>query len=321
MDSKLCRAIINPVMGIFLLLFTNLIPLYILIGLGFVAGRWLHVDRHSLGNLVIFICMPIMAFGFIVQLEFKPEYAALPFVSLGIATIVTFVMLAIARRVYQDSSANLLSMCASMGNTGYFGLPLVLLLFDEQWVAIYTFMMLGITVHEATVGYYVAARGNFSVGDSLRKLARFPVIYVIPLALLVNYLHLPLPKQFFTYWVYFKGCYVVLGMMIIGVALSKIEKIVIGPRFLALTFVGKFLLWPALALAFNALDVSVLHLFNADIYQLLMVMALVPPAANITAFAAQLNLKPEKAATTVLAGTVFALVYIPAMLVLLGLYQ
>lgn len=305
-------------MDIFLLLFTNLIPLYILIGLGFIAGRFLHVDRHSLGTMVIFICMPIMAFGFIVQLDFKPEYAVLPFVSLGIATIVSFVMLWIARFVYHDSSANLLSMCASMGNTGYFGLPLVLLLFDEQWVAIYTFMMLGITIHEATVGYYIAARGNFTVRDSLRKLSRFPVIYVIPAALLVNYLHLPLPKQFFTYWVYFKGCYVVLGMMIIGVALSKIERIVIGPRFLALTFLGKFLLWPLLAFGFNALDKAVLGLFSEDIHHLLMLMALVPPAANITAFASQLNLKPEKAATTVLIGTVFALVYIPAALMLLG---
>lgn len=305
-------------MDIFLLLFTNLIPLYILIALGFAAGRWLHVDRHSLGALAIFICMPVMIFGFVAQLEFKPEYAVLPLVSFSISTIMTVVMLVIGRRVYGDNSANLLAMCGSMGNTGYFGLPLVLLLFEEQWVAVYMFMLLGITIHEATVAYYIAARGSFTVSDSLRKLARFPVIYAITAALIFNFMQIKLPDLFLTYWVYFKGCYVIIGMMIIGVALSKIEKLVIGPRFLALTFLGKFVLWPALAFAFNAIDEAALGLFNAEIHHLIMVLALVPPAANITAFAAQLNLKPEKAATTVLAGTVFALVYIPAVLVWLG---
>ena len=53
---------------------------------------------------------------------------------------------------------------------------------------------------------------------------------------------------------------------------------------------------------------------------MLLIMSIVPPAANIAAFAATLDLNPEKAATTVLLGTIFALFYIPAVLVLSGLY-
>jgi predicted permease len=49
-------------------------------------------------------------------------------------------------------------------------------------------------------------------------------------------------------------------------------------------------------------------------------LSIVPTAANVAAFASQLDLVPEKAATTVLIGTVIALFYIPAMLILMGMH-
>ena len=79
------------------------------------------------------------------------------------------------------------------------------------------------------------------------------------------------------------------------------------------------MLWPALALGFIVLDRNVIGLFNEDIYKLIAILSIVPPAANIAAFAAQLNVQPEKAATTVLIGTIFALFYIPFTIVLVGL--
>ena len=73
-----------------------------------------------------------------------------------------------------------------------------------------------------------------------------------------------------------------------------------------------------MALALIQLDRTVFQLFTTEIYQMFIIMAIMPPAANITAFAAKLDLNPEKAATTVLFGTLFALFYIPLALVLTG---
>lgn len=307
-------------MDIFLLLLTNLIPLYVIIGFGFIGGRVLGIDRNSFALFALYFCMPVVMFGFVAQLDLRPAYALLPVLSFALTTIMTYAMLFIARRVYKDSSANLCAMCASMGNTGYFGLPLVLLLFDEKWIGIYMFMLLGVVIHEATVGYYVAARGNFTVRDSLIKLAKFPSLYTMIAGLLVNFSGVDLPQQFLTYWTYFKGAYVIVGMMIIGIALGKIKKFTFGPRFLALTFFGKFIACPLLALGFNALDAGYFHLYGEEIHHMILIILMVPPAANITAFASQLDLKPDKAATTVLAGTVFALFYIPLVLVLAGIH-
>ncbi|NCT41676.1 MAG: hypothetical protein GW778_08465 [Alphaproteobacteria bacterium] len=308
-------------MDIFLTLFTNLIPLYILIGLGFIAGRFLHVERMSIANLVIYICLPVVAFGFVSTLEFQLSYIFLPIIILTISSIVGLGVYALGKRMFGDNRANLLSMCASMPNSGYFGLPLVILVFKEQpqWVGVYMFMMLGVTIYEATIGYYIAARGSYSVSDSIKKLMKFPALYAIALALIVNISGAELPEQFYTYWAYFKGAYVVMGMMIIGVALASVEKLVIGPRFLSLVALGKFIIWPILMIIIMAIDMHLTHLFNAEIYKLMLILSIVPPAANIAAFAAQLNVQPEKAATTVLLCTIFALFYIPFIVMISGI--
>jgi predicted permease len=60
-------------------------------------------------------------------------------------------------------------------------------------------------------------------------------------------------------------------------------------------------------------------MFTIDIYHLIVLITIVPSAANVVAFSAQLNVQPEKAATTVLSGTIFALIYIPAVVWLIGL--
>ena len=138
-------------MNIFLTLFTNLIPLYILIGLGFIAGRYLNVDRHSIANVLIYTVLPVVVFGFVANLELKPAYALLPVITYVVAATLGLSMLALGKRIYGDNRANLLGICCSIPNTGYFGLPVIMLLFEPQWVGVYMFMMLGTVMYEATI--------------------------------------------------------------------------------------------------------------------------------------------------------------------------
>ncbi|MCB1531813.1 MAG: AEC family transporter [Alphaproteobacteria bacterium] len=307
-------------MDLFLTLLGNIAPLYGIIVLGWLAGRFYGVERESLAGLAIYIIVPIVSFYYVSGLEFKMAYIALPILVYGLYSFMSLLFYKIGQRVYPDKRANLLAMCAAASNTGYLGLPIVILLFPPEWVGVYVFALSGGLLYEATVFYYIANRGNFTPKDSFIRVLKFPVLYAIAAGLIVNAAHLDLPHQLDAIWAYFKGAYVVIGMMIIGCSLSKVSKLVIAPKFLALTFLGQFILWPLLGLSFIALDQSVLHWFEPQVHKMLLIMSIVPPAANIAAFAATLDLNPEKAATTVLLGTIFALFYIPAVLVLSGLY-
>ncbi|MGM0656344.1 MAG: AEC family transporter [Thermodesulfobacteriota bacterium] len=307
-------------MASFISLFINLLPLYAIIAAGYFAGRVFKVDSRTMASLSIYFFLPIVIFGFVSNMAFKPSYIILPAFLYIASTITALSFYALGKRIYKkDSRANLMALCSAMGNAGYFGLPLVLLFFDADKVAIYVFMLLGVSLFEATIGYYIAARGNFSVRNSLIKLLKFPSIYAIATALIVNAMDIELPEMFWTYWTHVKGCYVIIGMMIIGVVLGSMKSLVFDLKLTVLVFIGKFLTIPLLGGLFIWLDSAVLHMFTIDIYHLIVLITIVPSAANVVAFSTQLNVQPEKAATTVLSGTIFALIYIPAVVWLIGL--
>lgn len=307
-------------MDVFLTLLSSIAPLYALIALGWVAGRFYGVERESLAGLAIYVIVPFVSFYYVATLEFKAAYIALPFIVFVLYTAITLVFFQIGKKIYPDKRANLLAMCAGASNVGYFGLPLVILLLPPAWTGVYIFALLGGLFYEASVMYYIANRSAFSPKDSALRVLRFPSLYAVFLGLAFNFSGLSLPPVLDPYWGYFKGTYIVIGMMLIGCSLSRASKLVVAPKFITLVFAGQFILWPLVAFAVVFFDRSVLQAFEPEIHQMLMIMAIVPPAANVTAYAAKLNLNPEKAATTVLIGTIFALFYIPAFLVLSGLF-
>ena len=60
------------------LLLGQLVPLLILIGLGYVAGRWLQVQAHALAMIAIYFLAPVVNFGGVAQLKFQSAYLLLP---------------------------------------------------------------------------------------------------------------------------------------------------------------------------------------------------------------------------------------------------
>ena len=307
-------------MDIFYLLFQNLIPLYILIALGWIAGKFLNIDIKSIGALGIYVFMPIAVCGYIAQLDFKPIYAGLPIIVFCTITLLALSWLKFAKKIYPDYRANLLTMCATWGNIGYFALPIVIALYPPELVGVYMFMMAGTIFYEATIGYYIWMRGNLNIKQSLKKVIKFPSLYAIIIGLTFNYANYPFEGKLLTYWEYCRGAYIVIGMMIIGTALSKIKNLVIAPRFLSLAFLGKFIIWPLTTFTLIQIDIHLLKIFDQTSHQMLFLLSTVPPGANIAAFAATLNMNPEKAATTVLIGTLLALFSVPLMLALSGLF-
>ncbi len=217
----------------------------------------------------------------------------------------------LARRRWSDSTPNLIALGSVGGNTGYFGLPLVLALYGKDVVGVYLFMNVATSIMEVTIGYYLGARGVHSVQESLRRVARLPTVHALWVGLLVNFSHITMPDLFYTYWTHATGAYVFFGMMIIGVALSKMKRLEFDWRLIGWLFGAKFIVWPALALIFIVTDQYTLHLFPGTVHGLILIFCSVPLMANLVAYAAQLNLHAEKAASSVLLGTLFAIVYMP----------
>lgn len=303
-----------------LALLFKLLPLYITVGLGWIAGRFLQASGSHIAGMMLYIVTPSVVFSGVMNAPLSASVILLPFVVFSFCSVVGLAHLAIARGWLNNASANIIPLSVGTGNTGYFGIPVALLLFGEQGLSIYIVCLLGTTLYENSVGFYLAARGRFGVRDCLLKVARLPSIYAFCLAVVLNLSGIDIPSVLIPLFDNLRGAYSILGMMIIGMSILSFRGLAGDLRFTALAFFGKFVSWPLLALAFWWLDSQWLHIYNLAVYQAIFLISITPIAANTVIIATLLDTEPQQAAGTTLLSTVFALIYIPLMvsLVIVG---
>lgn len=304
-------------MDIFILLLTSAVPLLILIALGYFAGKRFAVDTKTLADIVIFIISPVVMFGAVARLPLEANYFILPLVIFIFAATLTLVTSFVAHKCLKDNLSNLIGMSSATANTGYFGLPIILALFDPSNAGLYLLMTFALTINESSFAYYVGARGHHTIRESFVKVLRLPTLYALVLGLTVNIAGITMPEIFNTYWDKFAGSWTIIGMMLLGVALSKYKLQINWTLLTSLSFT-KFIIWPGFMLLLASLDRNYLHLYDDRIYKMLLVIGCVPVAANVVAFATQLNVKPGEVAVAVLVTTLISVFYLPLMLFIFG---
>ena len=164
-------------MEIFFSILFKILPLYIFVGIGFIAGKYLNIDARGIGKLIIYIIAPFVIFEAITHSKLTVGTFILPIIAFCICSLVAFLFYEYGKIIYKDARANVLAIVASEGNTGYFGIPIALLLFDQKIFGIYILGTVGVTLFENTVVYYLTARGKYNVSDSLNRLKKLPALY------------------------------------------------------------------------------------------------------------------------------------------------
>ncbi len=298
-------------MDLFFSLFLRIIPLYALIALGYFAGKKLNAKKETVAPILIYIIAPFVIFNSIVTMEIKPGLLLLPVIFFIICSLMCLIFYFIGGRLFKDSTRNILAFTAGSANTGYFGIPVAIELFGEEFLGIVVLCILGFTLYENSLGYFIVAKGNHTIKEAFYKLLKLPTIYAFFIAVFINFADIKLSKCLICFGGNFVGAYSVLGMMLIGLGLADMKSYRFDLKFLASTFISKFIAWPLITLLVIFTDNSWLHLFNFDVYKIMILISIVPLAANTVAFATDLKAQPEKASLAVFLSTLFGLFYIP----------
>jgi malate permease and related proteins len=300
-------------MNYFSLILFKIIPLYANILLGYMAGKILGTSRDSIARLLFFMITPLIIFNGVVNTKLDTSILLLPLIVFIISSGLCLLFYRISNRLWQDTSRNLMAFSAGSGNTGYFGLPVALLLFNEQGEGIYIMALLGMTLYENSVGFYIFSKGTNSGIECLWKMIKLPALYAFAAGLIFNFAQVPSSSLFAEFMTYIKCTYTVLGMMIIGLGLSTLHSFKLDFKFIGMTFGAKFLAWPLIILAMKGIDILFFHFFSNAIYDALMLIAIVPLGVNMVILASLFNCHPEKASSAVVMSIVLALVYVPIM--------
>lgn len=303
-------------MDIFYSLFVKLLPLYFIIFAGYVAGKYFRVSKEFVATVVIYVISPIIFFNAAATAPITIGTMLLPFATLLICCCICLLFLLIGGVFWKDETKNILAFIAPDANTGYFGLPVALLVLDKTLVEVYIVAILGILVYENTLGFFIAARGRHTHKESIVKLLTLPIVYAVALGFTANSAGLHFGSTYSIAISYIKVAYIILGMMTIGLGLSGIKTFKFDAPFVGLSFLAKFVVWPVFVLLIILLDDAFLHVFDERLHSVLVLISLMPVAANTVAFATMLRIHPEKVAVTVVLSTVFALLYVPLMVTL-----
>lgn len=302
-------------MEFYFTLFTKLVALSSLGLLGFVARRYVKIERESIAKLVFYILVPITFFHAIANLKPEPELIILPFVTAAISSILALSIFYFGKNKSDSSTIAIFSFASANSNVGYFLLPLVWALFDDKAAGIFVIMVLGNVIYENTIGFFIAYQGHYSAKESLIKILKLPALYGVLLGFIFSYYsHLHIPQMLDETLMNIRGSYATLGMMMVGIGLADIEDLNIDFKFIGYTFIVKFLFWPLLSLVFIAFDKYLFHAFDPVAYKMLILFSVAPLAANNIIIATVLNLHPNKISAAVVASTIFSVFYIPIVI-------
>ncbi len=306
-------------MNLFFILLGKILPLYLNILIGYLLSRYLKIKRDLIAFLLVYLLGPIVIFFATLSIEINMQIVFLPLFVFLFGSTIAFYILIRYKKHWSDSSINTLAFTCGTGNTGYFGIPLAMLLFEPDIVNIFIFVTLASLLYENTIGFYVTAKGSFTAIQSIKKILKLPLIYAFIMGISLNLNEVKTPVEILPYLENIKWAYGILGMMMLGMGLKgfNLEED-FDKKYIKVAYFYKFILWPFIMLLLISIDRYFFSFFNEDIYKVLFLVSIVPLAGNTVTLAILLKAKPEKASFTVLLSTLISIIYIPIVLSLYG---
>ena len=296
-------------------LLSKLIPFYLLISLGFVSAKYLSLDKETISKILVYILTPAVSFFGIYTMQFELKYVSLSLIIFCLSSLIATLSLIINTRIFKNNPIkNILSFSAGTGNVGYFGLPVILSILGEQAFSIAIICITGFVLYENTVGYFITAMGHSNPKDSFLKLLKHPLLYSIALALVLQNLNIQIGANILELSTLIKSAYSVLGMMIIGIILVNTNPKKLDLKFMSISLLTKFIIWPLATILLIQIDKNFLQLYSPQTHSLLLILSTVPIAANTATFAIIFKIDEQQPATAILLSTLISLITIPSIL-------
>ncbi len=306
-------------MNLFFILLGKIAPLYLNIAAGYILTRYLKVKRDYIAFILIYILGPIVIFFATLSIEINLQLVFLPFFVFVFGSAIAFYILKRYKNDWNDASINTLAFTCGTGNTGYFGIPLAMILLTPEAANIFIFATMASLLYENTTGFYVTAKGTFTARQSIIKVIKLPLLYAFIAGVSLNLLGFRTPEFIVPHFENFKWAYGILGMMMLGMGMKGFNLSEdLDKKYLKVAYFYKFIFWPVAILLIIFLDKNFIGFLSEEIYKVLFLFSVVPLAGNTVTLAVLLKAKPEKASFTVLLSTLISVIYIPIVLLIYG---
>lgn len=276
-------------------------PVFCIVALGYFWARWQQTfDSETLTNLVVKVATPCLVFTNLTQLNLGLHtigtMAAAAACSLILSAIIGAVVLKYSGLPQQTYLASLMHP-----NTGNIGLPLALMAFGKEGLALAVAYFIVISISQYTVGYGIAA-GTASV----KRFFQQPLVYAVLISLIVVSLNIQIPVWISKTTELLSGLVIPALLMVLGYSLAALK---VGDIKLAV-YLSAVRLAMGMVVGYIVINILGLSGTQAGVVFLLSVM---PIAIFNFVFAKHFNRSPEKVAGVIILSTLMVFSLLPGL--------
>lgn len=283
-----------------------------------------------LSAIVIYISQPALALYSFLEAEYKSELLF----NMGVALVVSFIfnigLFLISHLIFKkfkpENEAQICTMASALSNCGFFGIPLIQVLFNNPIITVYALIyMIAFNIVLWTFGVWVLTGKKEYVSLKKAFLNLPTIVLVVALPLFFMNLHLATSdnvviSSLMRYFKYFSDFNAPFTMMMMGIRLADMKiSSVFSDKKVYVVSVLKLIVFPLLSLAFMLLLRLVPFIAMDDAMVVSLIVCVAMPSATMTiSFAENFNGNKDMAVKTVLQTTVFCLITVPLIVTLMS---
>ena len=296
-------------------IFLQTLPFFALIGLGYGSGRSGFFPPEAtawLTRFVFYFALSAMLFRFSATLDvgrvFSWDFVWAYLLASTTVYLIATVVAALRRIGVAEAAVE--AQCAVIGNVGFLGVPMLVMLLGEAAAGpVILVLSIDLIVFGSLIVILVAAGrgGGFGLGAVAGGLVRNPMIVSIALGLLWSTLDLPMPGPFASFLAILGGAATPGALFAIGASLAtkSAERLSVAVWL----SVCKLVLHPA-AVAFAALRLFPVEPYAAGV---MIAAASLPVAGNVFMLAQHYRIAPQRVSAAILISTAFSVLTVTAV--------
>lgn len=304
------------------ILWSNVLPLTLMIAVGFTMQRFFSLDIKTLSKLNFYVFSPAVIFKLLyttdisLQLIWKVLLFAIIFMILQALAVEAAVRL----RRLEGGMRGAMRNSVLFYNSANYGIPLNQLAFaaNPYTLSVQIMVMVVQSLLPNTYGIYSVNAHRLDMRSMLRTIVSQPIIYVIPLAFILHGLSIELPQPVMTPIGYLSDAFIGTALVTLGVQLGSM-KWSLNRNLLANVLTSNFLrllVGPALAAAV----VWMLGFFltiDKMMAAALIVSSAVPTSLSSVLLAVEFDNEPEFSSQAVFMSTVISIVTVSVVIYIL----
>ncbi|MER3500576.1 MAG: hypothetical protein IMHGJWDQ_001051 [Candidatus Fervidibacter sp.] len=284
------------------LFWERVLPILLLIALGYAFQRRMGVDANTLNRVNLYLFVPALTLSRLAETPLSVRVITLIAAAVLANAFVLWLSSRLIGQLFRWDSLRqaTVTLGAMLGNSGNYGLPLIELILGRAFSGYQALVLALNNVLTFTVGIWLLARTRLSVQEAVRQVLSMPLLYAVTLGIVLSITDASLPAPLLTALRYLGDGLIPVALVTLGVQLAEQSALQDGTALGVAAF---------LRLVVSPLSmVAIVHWLGipSELARVLILGAAVPTAVNTALLAIEFQVNPTLAAAIVLVTTLFS---------------